>query len=161
MRIPFLTRKSKLRIVAMIVLALIIAVWVIDKIPFTARIDIQAEPTIYIDGKFVDKTSVTIKGEKTRYLFRDDSFIGEIRIACVEKTGTDGLQAKIRWHGDDELQTLSFYHKGDFFGADNYGLSTSLIMKEDMRNFAFMTTDGKVISTAQLYCRVFERTMEK
>lgn len=148
--------KRYLKTIAIVVLVMIITVWVIDKIPFKAKIDMQVEPTIYVDGKFADKTTVTIKGEKTRYLFRDDSFVGEIRIACLEKTDVDGLQAKISWHGNEELQSLSFYYKGDFFSAEKYGLSTSLIMKDDMRNFAFMTTDRRVISTAHTYCNFIE-----
>ena len=92
---------------------------------------------------------------------RDNSFIGEIRIACLEKTDVDGLQAKIRWHGDDELQSITFYYKGDFFGAQKYGLSNSLIMKDDMRNFAFMTTNREIISTAHVYCNILEHATEK
>ena len=153
--------KRNLKTMSIVVFVIILSVWIIDKIPFKAKIDMQVEPTIYMEGKFVDKTTVTIKGEKTRYLFRDDSFVGEIRIACVEKTAADGLQAKISWHGNDELQSLSFYYKGDFFGAENYGLTTSLIMKKDMRNFAFMTTDGKVISTAHVYCDHLEQAIGK
>lgn len=149
--------KRKLKMIAFALLVVLAAVWVIDKIPFTMKVDRRVEATIYRDGKFVDKTAVTMRGEKTRYLFRDDSFVGEIRIDCAEKTAADGLQAKIRWHKNDELQSLSFYHKGDFFGADKYGLSSLLIMEENMRNFAFMTTDGEVISTAHGYCDILER----
>lgn len=153
--------KWNLKTMTIVVLVIILSVWIIDKIPFKMNIDKQLEATIYMDGKFVDKTTVTIKGEKTRYLFRDDSFVGEVRISCIEKMSVDGLQAKIRWHGNDELQSLSFYYKGDFFGAENYGLTTSLIMKDDMRNFAFMTTDGKVISTAHVYCDHLEQAIGK
>ena len=106
--------KRNLKTMAIVVFVIILSVWIIDKIPFKAKIDMQVEPTIYMAGKFVDKTTVTIKGEKTRYLFGDDSFVGEIRIACVEKTAADGLQAKISWHGNDELQSLAFYYKEGF-----------------------------------------------
>lgn len=138
------------------VIIIVMAVLVIDKIPFTKKIDMQLEPTIYINGKYADKTTVIIKGEKTRYLFRDDSFVGEIRIAYLEKTNVDGLQAKICWNGGDNLQSISFYYKGDFFSAPKYGLSNSLIMKDDMRNFAFMTTNREIISTTHVYCNVLE-----
>lgn len=149
--------KRNLKAMVILALVIILPVWIIDKIPFEMDIDMQVEPTIYMDGKFADMTTVTIKGEKTRQLFRDDSFVGEVRIACIEKTSVDGVQAKISWHGNDELQPLSFCYMGDSFGADNYGLTASLMMKEDMRNSAFVTTDGKVISTAHVYYNYLEQ----
>lgn len=148
--------KRYLKAIGIVVVVIVIAVWVIDKIPFTKAIDMQFEPTIYVSGEYVDKTTVIIKGEKTRYLFRDDSFIGEIRIAYLEKTNVDGLQAKIRWHDNDDLQSISFYYNGDFFSAQKYGITTSLIMEDDMRNFAFMTTGGEIISTAHVYCNILD-----
>ena len=143
--------------IAVTVLAVIIAVWILDKIPFTKNVDMQVEPAIYVDGSYVDRTTVTIKGEKTRYLFREDSFVGEIRIACLTKTDTEGLQAKIQWHSDNDLQSISFSCKGDFYGAQEYGLSNALVMSDDMSDFAFMTTDGAVISTAYGYCGMLEK----
>lgn len=61
------------------------AIWIVDKVPFTMKVDKQIEPTIYMDGSFVDMTTVT----------------------------------------------------------------ASLLMEEDMRNFAFLTTDGRAISTSR------------
>lgn len=74
--------KRNLKTMAIVVFVIILSVWIIDKIPFKAKIDMQVEPTIYMEGKFVDKTTVTIKGEKTRYLFRDDS-VQQIGISLI------------------------------------------------------------------------------
>lgn len=62
--------KRYLKTIGIVALVIVITVWVIEKIPFTEDIDVQLEPTVYANGEFVDKTTVLIKGEKTRYLFR-------------------------------------------------------------------------------------------
>ena len=81
----------------------------------------QVEPTIYMEGKFVDKTTVTIKGEKTRYLFRDDSFVGEIRIAF--QTGIDWWKTELTLDGAGNI----YYRDKDMPSnwADSFGAEYS------------------------------------
>ena len=120
-----------------------------DKIPFTQSIDQEITAAVYRDGQIIDNTTVTIRGDKTRYLFRKDSFVGEFRIPYVKATDIDDLQTQIRWYDPDNYQYITHFYKGSFTSADQRGLVNVLLISEDMDDFALMTTSREVIATSQ------------
>ena len=131
---------------AMVVIAL--TVWIVDKIPFAQKIDRTVDAAVYKDGIVIAETSVYMKGEKTRYLFRPNDFVGEFRISYVGKTDVDDLQTQISWHKDDNLQSISHFYKGNLSTSDERGIAYYLLISEDMKEFALMTTAQEVIATS-------------
>lgn len=135
-----------------VVLLIMVAAWVISKIPFNKNIDQQISANIYKDGTIIGQTTVSMIGEKSRYIFRPDGFIGEFRIPYVEKTDIDELQTYISWNGEYNLQSISHYYKGKFTTADKRGLANYLLINKDMTNFSIMLTDNTMIATSdELY----------
>lgn len=140
--------KKRLNVLLSALLLVLAAVWIVDKIPFTQSIDQKIEAAVYRDGQIIGSTTVSIRGDKTRYLFRTDSFVGEFRIPYVESTDIDGLQTQIRWNDPDNYQDITHFYKGAFTSADKRGLVNILLISEDMDDFALMTTDLDVIATS-------------
>ena len=140
----------KKRIITLLTVAFLVltTVWIVDKIPFTQSIDQEVEAAVYRDGQIIGSTTVSIKGDKTRYLFRADSFVGEFRVPYVEATDIDELQTQIRWYDPDNYQYITHFYKGTFTSADKRGLVNILLISEDMDTFALMTTDLDVIATS-------------
>lgn len=147
--------KKHIKKIITVILIFAAFMWVIDKIPFTKRIEQQIDAAVYKDGELIDITTVFMTGTKTRYLFRPDSFVGEFRIPCVEGTDVDDLQTQISWHSNDNLQSISHFYKGDFSTADKRELAYYLIISNDMKNFALMTTNQEVIATSDELCQLY------
>ena len=100
---------SKAKIIIGII-AVLAALWIIDKIPFSQKIDQTINADIYKDGAVIGETSVYMNGSKTRYIFREDSFAGEFRISSVKQTNIDDLQTEIRWRKDVNFQRISHFY---------------------------------------------------
>ena len=147
--------KKRLNVLLSALLFVLAAVWALDTTPFTQHIDQQIEAMVYRDGVAVDTATVLIRGDKTRYLFREDSFVGEFRIPYVASTDIDGLQTQIRWYDEYNYQHISHFYKGDFFSATNFGLVNILLISEDLDTFALMTTDGKIIATSDEFHQLY------
>ena len=149
--------KQRITKILAVALAVLAALWAVDKLPFAQTIDRQVEAAVYRDGEVVETTTVTIRGTKSRYLFRADSFVGELRVPYLERTDVDGLQTQIRWSSDG-TQTIRHFYMGNFFTAEKRGLRTTLLMEEDMEHFALMTTGQEVIATSRA---LYDRCMEQ
>ena len=83
------------------------------------------------------------------------SFVGTLRISCVAETNVKDLQTQISWHGGELLQTIGHFYRGAFLSASEHGLAYYLLISEDMREFALMTTDGSVIATSAAVCQLY------
>lgn len=136
-------------------LLLTAALWVADKIPFVQHIDRQIQAEVYRDGIAVGWTTVSIRGEKTRYLFRAGSFVGEFRVPYVEETDVDDLQTRVEWHGGDHLQSISHFYQGALSLAGQRGVVSYLLISENMEEFALMTTEQDVIATSPALCELY------
>lgn len=141
--------KKYIKPIVCTIIVIAVAVWIVDKIPFTQKIDQTVDAVVYKDGVIIEETSVYMKGEKTKYLFRPNSFVGKFRISYVEKTNVEDLQTKISWHKDDNLQSISHFHKGIFSTSDKRGIAYYLLISKDMQEFALMTTNQEVIATSK------------
>lgn len=141
--------KKHIKPIVCTIFVIAVAVWIVDKIPFTQKIDQTVEAAVYKDGVMIDETSVYMKGEETRYLFRTNSFVGEFRISYAEKTDVEDLQTKISWHKDNNLQSISHFYKGNFSTSDKRGIAYYLLISKDMQEFALMTTNQEVIATSK------------
>ena len=141
--------KKYIKPIVCTIIVIAVAVWIVDKIPFTQKIDQTVDAVVYKDGVILEETSVYMKGEKTKYLFRPNSFVGKFRISYVEKTNVEDLQTKISWHKDDNLQSISHFHKGIFSTSDKRGIAYYLLISKDMQEFALMTTNQEVIATSK------------
>lgn len=141
--------KKYIKPIVCTIIVIAVAVWIVDKIPFTQKIDQTVDAVVYKDGVIIEETTVYMKGEKTKYLFRPNSFVGKFRISYVEKTNVEDLQTKISWHKDDNLQSISHFHKGIFSTSDKRGIAYYLLISKDMQEFALMTTNQEVIATSK------------
>ena len=147
--------KKYIKPIVCTIVVIAVAVWIVDKIPFTQKIDQTIEATVYKDGVMIDETPVYMKGKKNRYLFRPNSFVGEFRISYAEKTDVEDLQTKISWHKDDNLQSISHFYKGNFSTSDERGIAYYLLISKDMKEFALMTAEQEVIATSKEACKLY------
>lgn len=147
--------KKRLKPIVCVILVIAAMIWIVDKLPFSRKIDQTVNAVVYKDGVALAETSVSMNGERTRYLFRPNSFVGTFRVPYVEETDLADLQTQIRWNQDDNLQTIHHFYKGDFSTSDQRGLAYVLLISRDMREFALMTTNQEIIATSpeayQLY----------
>ena len=147
--------KKYIKPIVCTIIVIAAAIWIVDKIPFTQKIDQTVDAVVYNDGVSLEETSVYMKGEKTRYLFRTNSFVGEFRISYAEKTDVEDLQTEISWHKDDNLQSISHFYKGNFSTSDKRGIAYDLLISKDMQEFALMTTNKEVIATSKEVCQLY------
>ena len=144
-----LKRKTKLfKGILLGTVAVLVVLWIIDKIPFSQNIDQTVAAVIYKDNAIVGETSVYMNGNKTRYLFREDSFVGEFRVFSVERMNVDDLQTRIQWFRNQEMQRMSHFYKGDFQASIERGIVHYLIISNDMKDFAIITTQHEIIATS-------------
>lgn len=135
--------------IAYTIIVIVVAIWIVDKLPFTQKIDQTVNAVVYKNDVILKETSVYMNGEKTRYLFRPNSFVGKFYVSYVEKTNIEDLQTQISWHKEDNLQSISHFYKGNFSTSDKQGIAYYLLISNDMKEFAFMTTDKEIIATSK------------
>ena len=140
--------KKKVSMVLSILIAVLVVVWIIATIPFAKNIDQEIDAVVYKDGAVIGETAVYMNGKKTRYLFRADSFVGEFRVYYAEKTDVDDLQTKIQWQKDSSIQRISHFYKGNFTTSDERGIECNMMISDDMKDFAVMTTNQEIIATS-------------
>lgn len=108
---------------------------------------IQHELTagVYIDGQWVEDTTVTIDG---RYDPLRSVYWGRFAIEYVEKTCRENVSASIGWHGDERqgYVSISYYSPGqlDFVDVEHY-----MYMNESMESFALKMEDGTIIAASE------------
>jgi hypothetical protein len=138
--------KQKYKTIVKMVVVLVIGFWVFSKIPFNQNINQEISANIYENGVLTGETTVSIDGEKSNYLFRDEeSFNGRFYILSYEKTGRDGMFAHIAWKNDEHIQSLIYYQNATYPSMD---IISTIIINEEMTQFALMCTDGTVIATS-------------
>lgn len=143
--------KKKIKAVVTTIVLIIIAVWVINKIPFSQTIEQEISANIYKDGAVVSETTISMQGEKTNYLFRrDESFVGYFAIPTVEKTVDKDMETSIRWSSEkgENARYISFFKAGKIHAADKLGIVPYILINDSMTKFAIMLTDGTIISTS-------------
>lgn len=149
--------KQHIKTIIKAALLIIVAVWVIDKIPFNKNIDQQITASIYEDGAIIGQTAVVMDGEKSRYLFRkSEQYWGKFQIMSYEKTGIDDINAGINWNSDDNIQSIRYMIPGTFPDMD---IMYYMLINEEMTKFALMFSDGTILATSdelyQLYIKHF------
>ncbi len=147
--------KQTYKTILKVAVVLIIGFWVLSKIPFNQNINQEISANIYENGVVTGETTVVIDGEKTNYLFHDDEeFYGKFHILSYEKTGRKDMHSSIRWNSEENIQKLTYFQNGSFPSMD---LISTLIINDEMTQFALMFTDGTVIATSdeihQLYTK--------
>jgi len=128
---------------------LIVALWALDKLPVSSDISHQIEAGIYEYGALTGQTIISIEGEKTNYLFRDDeSFAGQFVIPFIERTGREGFTARISWNENENFQHVIYFGGGRFTLAEDLGIVPYILTSGDMTRLAVMLTDGRVLATS-------------
>ena len=141
--------KQKLKTIIAVSIVLVIAIWIIDKIPFNKNINQQITANIYENGVAVGETMLVINGEKSNYLFRkNEGFVGEFLVPYAEETDRSNLQTYITWNGEDNTQRIGYFYKGSIKLAEDMGLVPYLLINDSMTKFAIMLTDHTVIATS-------------
>lgn len=145
--------KQKLKTIIAVSIVQVIAIWIIDKIPFNKNINQQITANIYENGVAVGETMLVINGEKSNYLFRkNEGFVGEFLVPYAEETDRSNLQTYITWNGEDNTQYIRYFYKGNIKLAEDMGIVPYLLINESMTKFAIMLTDHTVIATSdELY----------
>lgn len=152
--------KQRIKRIIAVVIALAVVFWIVDKIPFNTKIDLEISANIYQNSQVSGQTTVTLTGEKSNYLFNPaDQFVGWFYLPLVEATADEGLQTSIKWslRRDENLRHLGFFRVGDFVLAEDLGIVPYLLTSEDLSQFALMLTDGRIVATsdelAELYTK--------
>ncbi len=149
--------KQRTKTIIKVIVFIIVALWIIDKIPFNKDIDQQITANIYEDGSVIGQTTVEMKGEKSRYLFRNhQQYWGKFQIMSSEKTTRENMNASISWVKDDNMQRIHYMTPGTFQDTD---IMYYILISEDMTKFVLMFSDETVLATSddlhQLYIKHF------
>jgi hypothetical protein len=137
---------------------LLVGLWIVDKIPFNKVINQQITANIYENGSVVGQTTIVIKGERSNYLFRrEDTFTGEFLIPYAEKTDRSDLQTYIKWNGEDNTQSIGYFHQGVMKLAQDMGLVPRLLINDGLTRFAIMLTDHTVLATSDELCELYRK----
>ena len=152
--------KKKITTGIKIVLVVIVVLFGIDKISFSENIDQQVSAHIYENGLVTGTTTVTMKGERTHYLFHNNEwYSGEFAIPSYEKSTTEGVTANIGWNNSDNIQDITYTERGIIYTD---GVKRSLLVSEDMASFVLMMQNGAMLATSsdlyELYIKHFSST---
>ena len=120
--------------------------WLLDKLPFSRSIQQQVDAFVYENGVPSETAAVTLHGEKTRFLFREDRFVGTLVLSCLDYPRQEEIQARIQWE-DFPAQYLSYYDSGNFRLAQELGIVPWLLASDDLTRFAIQLTDGRIVAT--------------
>lgn len=147
--------KQRVKTIIKAALLVLVAVWVIDKMPFNKKIDQQIAASLYENNTITGQTTVVMKGEKSRYLFRKrEQYWGKFQIMSYEKTTREKMGASISWKDDDPMQTLLYTSSGVFPDMD---IMYYLLINEEMTKFALMFGDGTVLATSDELYRLYTK----
>lgn len=150
--------KQKLKTAATVAALLVIAIWIIDRVPFNKDISQQITANVYENGVVIGQTTVVISGERSNYLFRkEDGFFGEFLISRAEKTDRDDLKAYIKWNGEYNTQRITYHYKGDIKLAQDMGVVATMLISDDMTKFAIMLTDHTIVATSDELCQLYDK----
>jgi len=143
----------KLKTIIKATVLIIIAIWIIDKVPFDKNINQQITANIYENGVVIGQTTLVMNGKKSNYLFRqEEGFAGEFLIPHAEKTDRGDLKTYINWNAEDNIQSISYFYKGSIKLAQDMGIVPYMLINNSMTKFAIMLTDHTVIATSdELY----------
>ncbi|MEG2176233.1 MAG: hypothetical protein RRY97_05090 [Oscillibacter sp.] len=142
--------KRHLKTILTVAAILLIGLWILDKIPFHKEMNQEIPAYLYENGVAVGEMTVSIEGEKSRYLLtQPNDFYGKFEIPLMEETGRDDLEARIQWNKKDNVQRLHYFQSGMvFLSEEEVGIVNYLLINEAMTEFAILLTDGRVIATS-------------
>ena len=145
--------KHNLKTIIKVTVFIIVAIWIIDKIPFDKNINQAITANIYEDGVVIGQTTLVMNGKKSNYLFRqEEGFVGELLIPYAEKTDREDLKTYINWNAEHNIQSISYFYKGIIKLAQDMGIVPYMLINNSMTKFAIMLTDHTVIATSdELY----------
>lgn len=139
MRIPYLTTKSKLRIVAVIVAVIILIVLTLLT---NKSVEKTVAVNVYKNGAVIENSAIRISGNiKNSFLTSECSFVGTFAIEYCENLCRDGVEAKIEW--GDGYQSILFFYAGDFTNFD----VSKIEIDRQMDSIIVYLADGTIIAT--------------
>ena len=111
---------------------------------FDQKVSMVLSAGIYVEGVFIEETTVTIEGSRHRLT---GDYYGRFAIAAIPETCAEDVHARIQWddqfEGHHELRFSRFgqtWIEGPLSRADIY-------ISKEMGLFAFRMEDGRVIAT--------------
>jgi len=121
--------KEKIKIIFKGIILFMIALWILDKLPFAEKINQQIPAKLYQNGSVVGETAIIMEGTKTNYLFgHHDSFHGKFSVPLLEKTGRERMTASISWRADDNFQYILYYGYGNSYLFEKIGMVSYLVI---------------------------------
>lgn len=116
--------------------------------PFYRTIDHTIAATIYVDGQASDSTTVTMNGERTNYVLRqEERYEGSFDIALYPETNRKHVKAYIIW--DDIVGTwITYYLSGNI--TVRFDGPYMEYINEDMTEFVLRDKEANIfIATSQ------------
>ncbi len=105
------------------------------------------------DHQITGRSSVTIQGEIKRALFSSArSFVGTFAVEAYEPSCREGMEAGIRWYGDDwesGHQNITFHQANNFSRLDVLKIE----IDEEMEHLMLLFQDGTVVTTPDYYVK--------
>lgn len=152
--------KKIIKTIIIILAITLIGVWIILKIPYTTDINQTITAKKYVNGSAIQETAVNMNGTRSNYLFADEqNFIGQFYIEYYERTGREDMHASITWRKNQESQHILYFQNATFPPLE---INNSLIINEEMNEFALGFVDGTIIATSdemyQNYIKKFNST---
>lgn len=147
--------KQSYKTILKVIAILVIGVWILSKMPFNKNINQEISAQIYENGVVTGETKVVIDGERSHYLFTDnESFHGKFYILSYEKTGRENMTASVEWNNEENIQRLLYFQNGTFPSMD---IVNTLIINDEMTEFALMFTDGTVAATSDEIYHIYTK----
>lgn len=147
--------KQSYKTILKVLVILMIGVWILSKIPFNRQINQEISAQVYEGGVVTGETKVIIDGERSNYLFTNNqSFNGRFYILSYEKTGRENMNAGIEWPNEEHTQRLVYFQNATFPSMD---IVSTLIINDEMTQFALMFTDGRVVATSDEIYRIYTK----
>lgn len=139
--------KKNLRAILLTLVISIIGIWILSTIPFESDINQTITAKVYKDGVVLQDTSVIINGARSNYLFANEQYYeGQFVIEYYERTGREGMKAKINWYKEYEEQRILYHQNATF---PTLGINHKLLIDKEMVEFAIGMKDGTIFATSE------------
>ena len=160
MKIPYLVRKSKIRIAILGIAMVCMLIVVLDLNCNIIKREINQSVSVEIyneDGIKTGETKVTIKGTYYPHLFKRDTYFGVFSLPELPDTGEQGTFAEIQWikrRGYAEQPMIAHYGAAVY---ENLG-SAFIDINRDMNEIVWWTAKGTIATSYEAYCNSIHST---
>ena len=106
---------------------------------FLKDVSMSVPAVVYVNGVAIEETIIKLEGTRS-----EDTFVGRVAVAYVEKTTRDQVQGLIEFGEKERYPFLEFYDHGDF---SDCGFKRQIYISDDLTRMALELKDGTIIAT--------------